>query len=262
MELLYRLNKCLIWAKTCPFVTFGHFSNFPLNGFGDPLRLLGIHLIFDHCENTIKIFIFFFAFCIGYVEILRSEDPLKNFKGQICLRGPGVKWSTFWPWPSWNINLPYLRPPYCTVWKLTFFLASHLTSEPCVPLKNDYFFGIFEPMWMIWHTFKQYSSTFKFWPPYNGMGSFSSLVLQNAQWCQSTILFMCLDMSKSQGIAKHLNYSRLSTSRFINLTFVHVLFCFCFVRCLSISSFRKGVPRNICQIIGIITSFNMNSELA
>ena len=72
----------------------------------------------------------------------------------------------------------------------------------------------------MWHTFKQNSSTFNFWPPYNPMGSFWSPIFQNAQWCQSGIsLFVCQDMSKSQKQQKYCNYTRLPSSKFILLFF-------------------------------------------
>ena len=85
-------------------------------------------------------------------------------------------------------------------------------------LKNNYIFGILESRPTIWHTFKQISSTFNFWPPYNPMGSFWSPVFQNAQWCQSGIsLFACQDMSKSQKQQKYCNYTRLPSPKFILL---------------------------------------------
>ena len=85
-------------------------------------------------------------------------------------------------------------------------------------LKNNYIFGILESRSTIWHTFKQISSTFNFWPPYNPMGSFWSPVFQNAQWCQSGIsLFACQDMSKSQKQQKYCNYTRLPSPKFILL---------------------------------------------
>ena len=85
-------------------------------------------------------------------------------------------------------------------------------------LKNNYIFGILQSRPTIWHTFKQISSTFNFWPPYNPMGSFWSPVFQNAQWCQSGIsLFACQDMSKSQKQQKYCNYTRLPSPKFILL---------------------------------------------
>ena len=85
-------------------------------------------------------------------------------------------------------------------------------------LKYNYIFGILESRPMIWHTFKQISSTLNFWPPYNPKGSFWSPVFQNAQWCQSGIsLFVCQDMSKSQKQQKYYNYTRLPSPKFILL---------------------------------------------
>ena len=66
----------------------------------------------------------FFAFSIGYTGVLRGTNadggvwrPTWNFfKGHIC--SSGVKWNTFWPWPIWNKNLPYLWPAliYIVLW--------------------------------------------------------------------------------------------------------------------------------------------------
>ena len=88
----------------------------------------------------------------------------------------------------------------------------------CGIWKNNYIFGILESRPTMWHTFKQNSSTFNFWPPYNPMRSFWSPIFQNAQWCQSGIsLFVCQDMSKSQKQQKYCNYTGLPSSKFILL---------------------------------------------
>ena len=105
-----------------------------------------------------------------------------------------------------NINLwPFTTPNVrttCGIWKIITFLEFLSQGRRCD----------------MWRTFKQNSSTFNFWPPYNPMGSFWSPIFQNAQWCQSGIsLFVCQDMSKSQKQQKYCNYTRLPSSKFILL---------------------------------------------
>ena len=103
-------------------------------------------------------------------------------------------------------------------------------------LKNNYIFEILESRPTIWHTFKQISSTFNFWSPYNRMGSFWSPVFQNAQWCQSGIsLFACQDMSKSKKQQKYCNYTRLPSPKFI-LLFVNstIVLSKCYKICFNI----------------------------
>ena len=117
-------------------------------------------------------------------------------------------------------------------------------------LKNNYIFGILESRPTIWHTFKQISSTFNFWPSYNPMGSFWSPVFQNVQWCQSGIsLFACQDMSKSQIQQKYCNYTRLPSPKFI-LLFVNSTMCACKLVCY------------LCKILMIIHLFTKIQELS
>ena len=101
----------------------------------------------------------------------------------------------------------------CTIWILTF---KSLNSRTMWRIwKNNYIFGILQLRWMIWHTFKQHSSTFNFWPLYNSMGSFWNPIFQNAQWwCQ--LVPMSGHVKESEP-AKNCNYTWLSCSRFILL---------------------------------------------
>ena len=107
-------------------------------------------------------------------------------------------------------NLPPFFYPR-TIRTLTFDLLGTKHLNHVSHLRNNYIFGILEPWWNVWYTFKQYSSTINFGSLFITLwGHFQTPIFQNAQWCQSGIsLFLCQDMLKSQKQPKNYNYTWL-----------------------------------------------------
>ena len=115
------------WTLNVTMGSVDHIQ-FCLTGIIIPFRLLRIH--FDHGKNKSQIFVFWpfpYRPCRKSEVTVGSEDPLRKFlKGYICSRG--VKWNTFWPWPIWNSNLPYLHHALINMTYACF----HFFAEKCV----------------------------------------------------------------------------------------------------------------------------------
>ena len=128
---------CSFWEKCKNSPKTGLGCSTPLSV---PFRLIGIH--FDHCKNNMQIFNFclFHRLYRGSEVTVGSEDPLHFFKGHFCSRG--VKWNTFWPWPIWNQNLPYLCPALMYTVFSPHSQSLHTTSSQTLPMSPPHILHI------------------------------------------------------------------------------------------------------------------------